>query len=163
MRITASIIAHLRGVPPSGPRRTHRFPVATIFSHWIVCSGCKTCLFHCSLDQKQSFSRSAPFDSLIPELFFLWQLERSWIFAVGRQVCKHPIFFVLRKTLCYHQLLCRNHLLFTHRTLSKDGLSTNPVERLFLQLLRRQPEAFATAPKCCVEARTGPYCPSRRN
>ena len=32
------------GVPPSGPKRTHRFPVATIFSHWFACSGCRTCL-----------------------------------------------------------------------------------------------------------------------
>ena len=31
------------------------------------------------------------------------------------------------------------------------------------QLLHRQPEAFATMPKCFVEARTNPYCPSRRN
>ena len=31
-------------VPPSSPRRTHRFPVATTLSHWIVCSGCKTCM-----------------------------------------------------------------------------------------------------------------------
>ena len=48
------------GVPPSGPRRTHLFPVATIFSHWFVCSGCKTCLFHCYLDQKQACSLSSP-------------------------------------------------------------------------------------------------------
>ena len=27
------------GVRPSGPRRTHWFLVATIFSHWFVCSG----------------------------------------------------------------------------------------------------------------------------
>ena len=114
-------------VPPSGPRRTHRFPVATIFSHWFACSGCKTCLFHCYLDQKQACSRSSPFDLLIPEPFSLWQLEKSWIFAVGRQVCKHPIFFFLHCTLCCHRLLCRNHLLLTHRTLSKDGLSTNPL------------------------------------
>ena len=77
-------------------------------------------------DQKQACSRSSPFDLLIPEPFSLWQLEKSWIFAVGRQVCKHSIFFVLHCTLCCHRLLCRNHLLLTHRTLSKDGLSTNP-------------------------------------
>ena len=44
------------GVPPPSPKRTHRFPVATIFSHWFVCSGCKTCRFHCYLDQKQACS-----------------------------------------------------------------------------------------------------------
>ena len=61
------------GVPPSDPRRTHRFPVATIFSHWFACSGRKTCLFHCYLDQKkkkQACSRSSLFDLLIPEPFF---------------------------------------------------------------------------------------------
>ena len=51
-------------------RSTHRFPVATIFSHWFVCSGCKTCLFHCHLDHKQACSRSSPFGLLIPEPFF---------------------------------------------------------------------------------------------
>ena len=69
-----------------GLRRTHRSPVANIFSHWFVCSGCKTCLFHCCHDRKQACSRSSPFGLLIPEPFPLWQLEKSWIFAVGRQV-----------------------------------------------------------------------------
>ena len=32
-------------VLPSGPRRTHHFPVATIFSHWFACSGCKDVSF----------------------------------------------------------------------------------------------------------------------
>ena len=115
------------GVPPPRPRRTHRFPVATIFSHWFACSGCKTCLFHCYFDQKQACSRSSPFDFADPRAFFLlWQLERSWIFAIGRQMCKHPIFFVLHCTLCCHRLLCRKHLLLTHRTLSNDGLSVSP-------------------------------------
>ena len=50
-----------------------------------------TCLFHCYLDQKQACSRSLPFDLLIPEPFSTWKPERSWIFAVGRQVCKRPI------------------------------------------------------------------------
>ena len=93
------------------------------------------------------------FRLLIPEPLSLWQLERSWIFAVDRQVCKHPIFFGLHYTLCYHRQLCRNHLLLNHRTLSKDGLSTNQLAKRFLQLLNRQPEALATAPKCFVEAR----------
>ena len=112
---------------------------------------------------KKSLFPFFTFDLLIPEPFSLWQLEKSWIFAVGRQVCKHPIVFVLRCTLCCHRLLCRNHLLLTHRTLSKDGLSTNPLARLFLQLLNRHTGALATAPKCFVEARTSPCSPSRRN
>ena len=132
----------LAEVQPSGPRRTHRFPVAAIFSHWFVCSGCKTCLFHFYLDQKQTCSRSSPFGLLIPEPSSLWQLEKSWIIAVGRQVCKHPIFFVLHCTLCYHRLLCGNHLLLNHRTVTKDDLSTNRLACRFLQLLNRQPEAY---------------------
>ena len=38
-RLSASITAHLRAVQPSCPGRTHSSPVATIFSHWFVCSG----------------------------------------------------------------------------------------------------------------------------
>ena len=63
------------GVPSSGPRRTHRFPVATIFYNWFACSGCETCLFHGYLDQKQVCSRSAPFDSLIPVPFLSGNLK----------------------------------------------------------------------------------------
>ena len=128
MRIHCFDHCSFAGVPPSGPRRTNCFPVATICFHWIVCSGCKTCLFHCSLDQKKSFSRSSPFESLIPEPF-LWQLLKghgSSLLAVKCANIRFSLSFI--KTLCYHQLLCRNHLLLTHRTLSKDGLSTNSVE-----------------------------------
>ena len=104
------------GVPPSGPRRTNRFPVATIHSRWIVCSGCKTCLFHCYLDQKQACSRSSPFWLTDPRAFFHSGNLKG-------QVRKHPIFFVLRYTLCYHRLLCKNHWLLNRRTLSKECLS----------------------------------------
>ena len=51
------------------------------------------------------------FGLLIPEPFSLWHPERSWIFAVGRQVCKSQIFLILHYTLCCHRLACENHWL----------------------------------------------------
>ena len=112
-------------VPPSDPRRTRRFPVATIFSHWIVCFECRSCPCRCYLDQERACSRSLTFGSLIPRLLSLWQPAMSWIFAVGRQVCRHPIFVALHFTLCFRRLLCGNHLLLNRRTLSKDDWSAN--------------------------------------
>ena len=126
MRISASIIAHLRGCHQQVQHVHTVFPVATIFSHWIVCSVCKTCILHCNLGQKQACSRSSPFGLLIPEPFSLWQPERSWILSVGRLVCKHPIFFVLRETLCYHRLLCKNRWLLNRRDSVKGWFISQP-------------------------------------
>ena len=97
-------------VPPSGPRRTHRFPVATLFSDWFACSGCRTCLFHCYLDQKQACSRSSPFDSLIPGYFHSGNLKShgSSLLAVKCANIQFSLSFVVHIAAigCCAEIIC---------------------------------------------------------
>ena len=156
MRISTSIIASIRGVLPSGPTRTHRFPVGNIFSHWIVC---------CTYDMPfPLLSRSKT--SLFP-FFTIWITDyrafhhsgnlkghRSSLLTVQCANIQFSLSFIMH---CATIGSCvKNHWLLNRRTLTMDGLSANLWASRFLQLLNRQPEVLATAPKCFVEARIGP-------